>query len=129
MILSGHSLGVNVARAVAGYLERMGVDVFAILALDPRTGPDLSPSGLPLAVTSSLARCIRLEALQLSCHAPYVPFMTMPQRMLCYNHEVWRNATVAIESMKMLSSTTHNTLANTHFWDIALVVKEVIQPV
>ena len=29
----------------------------------------------------------------------------------------------------MLSGTTHNTLANTHFWDIALVVKEAIQPV
>ena len=89
MILSGHSLGVNVARAVAGYLERMGVDVSAIVALDPRTGPEtLSPSGLPLAATSSLVRCIRLQALQLSCHAPYVPFMTMPQRILCYNHEM-----------------------------------------
>ena len=37
MILGGHSLGVNVARAVAGRVERTGIDVVAIVALDPRT--------------------------------------------------------------------------------------------
>ncbi|CAE7208068.1 unnamed protein product [Symbiodinium natans] len=45
VILSGHSLGVNVAHTVAGHLERMGIDVFAIVALDPPVHSSISLAG------------------------------------------------------------------------------------
>ena len=39
-----------------------------------------------------------------------------------------RDATVAIEAMKRLSDTNHYTLADSHFWDIALAIKDVARP-
>ena len=75
MILSGQSLGVNVARAVAGHLERMSVDVVAIVALDPRSTPRSLLQQLqdfhPAVTNSSDSR--RLLARQLTCISPFVP--------------------------------------------------------
>ncbi|CAE7208087.1 ANXA6 [Symbiodinium natans] len=123
VILSGHSLGVNVAHTVAGHLERMGIDVFAIVALDPRSTPaSLLQAGVHPALTRT-SDGIRFEALQLTFTSDYVPFLKLPQRMMRVNGEMRKDAT-AIGSVKMLPDSNHFSLAHSHVWDIALAIKE-----
>ncbi|CAE7304266.1 unnamed protein product [Symbiodinium natans] len=76
LILSGHSLGVTLAQAVARYLERLGIDVAAIVAMDPRcnAGDVVQEAGFLSALTNAVPANVRLEALQLTCRAPFVPF-------------------------------------------------------
>ena len=100
-----------------------------IAGLDPRTTPaSLSQFRGPPAVTGSLPPWVRLQALELTWCAPYVPFMKLPQRGFCWNWEMMKDATAATEALKVLSGTNHYSLHSTHLWDRACAVKDIAQP-
>ena len=123
LILTGHSLGVNLAQAVARHLERLGVDVLAIVAMDPRCSVEcLLRRRLAPALRSASPANVRLGALQLTCRAPFVRFLLKLEYNLRVDSEMAKDATVAIETARRLLDTDHNSIPD-HTWDITTILK------
>ncbi|CAE7250846.1 unnamed protein product [Symbiodinium natans] len=78
--------------------------------------PDGDGLSWGLSLTGSSVSCFRLQALQLTCDAEYVPFLKLPQRSFLQKFEMARE--MAVETSRILSDTNHYALPGSHFWDI-----------
>ena len=56
-------------------------------------------------------------------HFAFRALLTLPQRKMRANWEMFSDATEAIQSLKFLSDTNHFALADSHLWDIAMIVQ------